>query len=233
MFEELIQGPASEPVTVVQQAVFSRFDAPDQLTGSPPAENPEYDDVLSKIVTAREQVEYLTRHCFFTQKWKLVLPCFPNRYRRFCDPVLDRVLGTLGQESIELIRRPVQSVDLITYLDLDGTEQTLDDSLYELAKDRIVLKVGQIWPVTAHRDDAVRISTTVGFDPEASPPNPIPERLLTAVKFLAHWYYENRVPASVQPTQDVMFTLTKLLKGFRVGYLPVVAGSHGGSFWCR
>jgi hypothetical protein len=31
MFEELIQGPAEEPVTVVQQAVFSRFDPPDPL----------------------------------------------------------------------------------------------------------------------------------------------------------------------------------------------------------
>jgi hypothetical protein len=90
-------------------------------SGSPPAENPEYADVLSKIVTAREQVEYQTRHCLRTQKWKLVLPCFPNRYRGgFCDPVLDRVFGTLGQDSIELIRRPVQNIDSIKYLDLRG-----------------------------------------------------------------------------------------------------------------
>jgi len=235
MFEQLIQGPADEPVTVANQAAWSRFDAPDQLVGSPPAENPEYDLVVSQIKTAREDIERLTRYCLMTQQWKLTLPGFPYRRPGFCVPVVFWPYGQLAENAIELMRHPVQAVQSITYLDPGGVEQTLDPSVYDVANDSILLKVGQTWPWTAQRDDAVRILHTAGYDPMGSPPTELPERLKTAVKYLAGWYYENRIPVSTQPTQDVLRTLASLLKGFRSGYLPRVndAGSGWGFGWFR
>jgi len=229
MFEQLIQGPASEPVSVVDQAAFSWFDPPDELTGSPPATNPDYTLVLSQIKTSREEIERLTRFCLMKQTWKLTLPGFPNRRPVFGYPVSPYPFGQPEQDAIELVRHPVQSIQSVKYLDPTGVEQTLDESIYELANDSIVLQIGQVWPFAARRDDAVRVIYTAGYDPSASPPNPTPERLITAVKFLAGWYHENRLPASTQPTQDVMFTVTNLLRGFRSGYLPRV-NTLGGYF---
>lgn len=58
---------------------------------------------------------------------------------------------------------PVQSVTSITYVDFSGVEQTLPVSVYELLPDagKIVLKSGQLWPVT---DKRIKLTAVVGGD---------------------------------------------------------------------
>src|SRR5438552_3190118 len=80
MFEQLLEGPTSEPVTVVEQATWSRFDAPDEMVGSPAEDNPEYLLVQSQIAGAREQIERQTHYCYLSQTWQLTLDVFPKIY---------------------------------------------------------------------------------------------------------------------------------------------------------
>lgn len=225
MYEELIAGAASEPITVAEQAAWSRFDAPDQLTGSPAEENPDYDLVASQIKGAREEVERLSRYCCLPQQWRQVLPAFPGAHY-WMDPVYDRVQGGMPQQSIELLRRPVQSIELIQYLATDGTLTTLDPATYTLGNNSVILNVGQTWPVAANRDNSVRVEYTAGYNPDGSPPVEIPERLKTAIKFLAGWWYENRLPVGTQPTTDIANTLKNILTGFRPNYLARPSGAN-------
>jgi len=223
MFETLLEGPSAEPVTVDEQAAWSRFDPPaEQTDDSPPVDNPEYGLVVSQIKTAREEIERLTRFFFYPQRWKQTMPGFPYFHQRFThSPVLWKYrFPSHGHDVIELLRHPVQSIESVKYLDTGGDEQTFDATSYELDRDCVQLKVGKNWPFAAIRDNAVRIEYTAGFNPEGSPPVEIPERLKSALKFLAGWYYENRIPVTTTPTSDIIRTLDNLLKGFRSGYLP-------------
>ena len=225
MYEELIQGPAEESVTVGEQAAWSRFDAPDPITGSPPVDNPDYLLVQSQITGAREEIERLTRYCMSIQRWRQIMPAFPGAHY-WMDPVYDRVQGGMPQQSIELLRRPVQSIDLIQYLATDGTLAILDPSTYVLGNNSVILNVNQTWPVAANRENAVRIEFTAGYDPTGSPPTPTPGRLKIANMFLAGWWYENRLPVGTQPTTDIANTLKNILTGFRSNYLARPTGAN-------
>jgi uncharacterized phiE125 gp8 family phage protein len=222
MFETLLVGPTNEPLTVEQLAASSLFDAPPATTGSPAIDNPKYEEIEEQIGAAREHIEWLTNYCYLTQQWRLTLDQFPNLYvgpdNREAHWNVPRP-WPFRPDAIELLRYPVQSVESVKYIDGDGNEQTVDPATYDLKGIRIVLKVGKVWPTAARVPDAVSIEYTAGYDPEGSPPLPIPKRLKRALKFLAGWYFENRVPVSDKPTSQVEFTLSNLLTGYRSKYM--------------
>lgn len=101
--------------------------------------------------------------CLEAQTWEMSLDRFPAR--EFCIP--------LG---------PVASIDAITYIDSEGSEQTLSLTEYETAGARIRPVSG--WPATSAKYDAVKVRFTAG--------NGTPENIKHVVRLLiAHWY-ENR-----------------------------------------
>jgi uncharacterized phiE125 gp8 family phage protein len=67
-------------------------------------------------------------------------------------------------QSLPLTVRPATAVEAITYIDTDGTEQTLSTSVYQLDEynGTVRLKANQTWPATRQQFDAVRVDYTAG-----------------------------------------------------------------------
>lgn len=84
---------------------------------------------------------------------------------------------------------PVQSVDVLTYLDKDGAQQSLSVADFDLIADvdRPVLqpKSGVVWPATAIRPDAITVRMTVGMAT-------LPAALRVAILLLASHWVQNR-----------------------------------------
>jgi uncharacterized phiE125 gp8 family phage protein len=115
----------------------------------------------------------------------------------------------------------VQSIASITYLDNDGTTQTVDPLTYKLDRgtevdQRIILRNGETWPSDeASESDTVAIAYVCGYGDEES----VPEAIKTAIKLIANHWYENReavivgtgaseVPMSAKVQLDAYRTLT-------------------------
>lgn len=78
-------------------------------------------------------------------------------FDRFCEPM-------------RLPAGPIIEPVTVTYLDSDGTEQTLSDTIYTLLSDgRLVRSSNESWPSTYSRDEAVTASYQVGIEDEADP----------------------------------------------------------------
>jgi hypothetical protein len=231
MFERIKVAPAVETVTVEEQCLFSRIDVPGEDDGgSPPGPNPERVFIESCITTAREQIELIAMTALISQRWTLTLDHFPGQADTYQRNWLMLNNGLSGfvypaymfqhEDAIELLRRPVQEDEeggenwaalTVKYLDANGDEQTFDSDNYIVFADKITLKPGKCWPAAAAMRDAVRIEYPVGYGDAASD---VPERLKTAVKYLAGHFYDVRNPVSTEITNEVALTLRTLLGGF-------------------
>lgn len=113
----------------------------------------------------------------------------------------------------------LQAVTAITYLDSDGTEQTLDPATYDavLVGDRpfIRLKAGQSWPSTLAAPDAVRVVATAGYgaDGAAVAVQAEPVRLAMLL-WIGGWFRDREASAPVSLTEIPNGTPT-LLKDHR------------------
>lgn len=131
-----------------------------------------YDDVvlMEMEAAARAQIEEYTSRALTTQTWQLVTDDFDDRMW------LPRAA-------------PYQSGLTVTYYDANNTLQTLASTYYQLVQAsepaRLERAIGQSWPVTAARSDAVQISYVCGWAEGADVPAP----LRHAIKLLVgHWY---------------------------------------------
>jgi hypothetical protein len=234
MYEKLLTPAATEPVSVIDQSVFSRFDVPEETVGSPAVPNPEYVSIQDLVAGAREMVEDITKTALVNQRWLLTFDSFPGR-----DPYAFHQLqlsatnnwapfwwyGHPQQDSIELLRRPVHVGDedspadppVVKYLDVNGDEQVFDAANYIVFADKITLKPGKCWPVTARIQDCVRIEYIAGFGEDGST---APFRLKQAIKFLAGHWYDNRLPVGAEPTNEVKMTLSSLMQSFLTYRIP-------------
>lgn len=233
MYEKLITAPETEPVTVEEQCLFSRIDVPAEDDGNSPAgPNPERVFIQSCIATAREQVEQLTKTSLLSQRWLLTFDTFPGQEDRYQVGYMQGYLlpgiyypysayRAPQEDSIELLRRPVTNGEgdeiTLKYLDLTGTEQTFDSSNYIFFADKLTLLPGKVWPVAATVKDAIRIEYSSGYGADASS---VPERLKTAVKYLAGHFYDVRNPVSTEITNEVVLTLSTLMGGFKSYRIP-------------
>ena len=77
---------------------------------------------------------------------------------------------------------PVQSVDEVRYLDLDGAEQVLDPVRYQVSglPDAALISVasGQSWPALLWQREAITITFTAGYGDSW---NSVPEPIRTAI----------------------------------------------------
>ncbi len=110
-----------------------------------------------------------------TQIWEMRLPSF--RHRRFNIPL-----------------PPLQSINSIKYLDLQGAEQLVSSSIYNVdtggtSGGTVELKDGQVWPsIVTQRQDAVRVRFTCGYGERSDVPAPI----LSAALLIVGALYETR-----------------------------------------
>src|SRR5690554_1355221 len=140
-----VTQPAEEPVTLNEAKLYLRVDATDE------------DALISSlVVSAREHVEGFQGRSLVTQTWRLSLDRFP-RGRVICLP-----------------RPPLRSVENITYVAPDGSQQTLDASLYnvDVASEpgRVILKEDQAWPEVADVPGAVQVEYAAGYGDASAVP---------------------------------------------------------------
>jgi len=187
----LVAAPALEPVTLAEQKTFSRVDI-------------STDDTLisSLIQAAREYCEDFTGRRFYTQTWDLKLDYF---------------FRNCGQ--MRMPNGPWQSITSITYVDINGTTQTVSTSIYDIDtsdfEPRLFLKFGQYWPVERQIQNAVTIRHVAGYGTAAS----IPERLKLAIKLLAGYYYEQRSAGDAMKLSEAPFGVNRILSQLKQSWI--------------
>ena len=150
---KVIAGPALEPLTLEEAKRFLRITS-----------DAEDADVQALVAAARKRIERGTELALITQTVEVKLDCFWG--------------GRL-----ELPMPPLQSVESITYLDVNGVEQTLDPAVYRVSTHRrpgqVWLASGESWPATKSEGEVVTITLLAGI-------GDTPEDLLAKAPNLVH-----------------------------------------------
>jgi uncharacterized phiE125 gp8 family phage protein len=187
----LVTGPAIEPVTVVEAKRHANVVATD-------------DDALvaSLIAAARELVEEDTSRALINQTWAVELHDW-------------------WTDKIELPRPPLVSITSVKYFDVDGVEQTLAATNYDVDTRR---QPGVIWwdedvssyPTLSDQANAVVITYVCGYGAAATA---VPARAKQAILLLvSHWYrYRDEVS---KVGDQVAATYARLINSLRVGVYP-------------
>lgn len=139
--------------------------------------------------------------CLLTQTWRVSV----------AGPVDGRVALPLA---------PVVALTGASYLDASGAEQsiTLADLVLVGDGDRAHVEpaIGKAWPVTAQREDALRLTVSCGYGAEASA---VPAGIRHAARLLvAHWY-ANREPSSDRQSHEIPYAVEALVNLHRVGWV--------------
>lgn len=116
-------------------------------------------------------------YALLEQSWRKSMDCFPS--------------------CILLPGAPIKSVTAITYIDVNGDEQTVDPADYHVDLDsepvRIEPSFGKSWPASRDMHGAVKVDYVLG---ESDPDDVAPD-LIDAVCLLVGHRYENREAAAI------------------------------------
>ena len=188
-------APASEPVTTAEAKKQANI---------PHTDDDAYLDTL--VTAARRLLERQTGLAFITQTLEVAFDRFPSH-------------------CFEIPRPPLQSVTSVTYIDVNGVEQTLSSSLYQVDKDtdpgstvaerpaRIQPVHGEVWPDTREqRLNGVRIRYDAGFGAASA----VPGELVLAVKMLVAYWYENRETVTTFSLAEIPLGIRALFEPYRV-----------------
>lgn len=167
MSVRVVTKPAYEPVTIAEAKLWCRIDDDD---------TDEDAMVLLLISAMREYAEELTGRSYVQRTLELRLDKFPD------------------DGEIELPFPPVQSVSSVSYIDGDGTLQTLSVSPTGWQEDlvsepaRICPLYAQTWPASQAVYGAVRVRYVAGY----ANPNAIPKKLRLWMQARVATLFENR-----------------------------------------
>lgn len=143
--------------------------------GAPSVNSTADPDLTRLIVAARVSAERITRRALVTQTWDLFLDAFPG--------------WELG-----VPKPPLQSVSSISYVDTNGTAQTLasDQYLVDIKGEpgRITPAYGLTWPSTRAQNNAVTVRFVAGYGAAGAVPDGIKNWMLLRIRQL----YDNRGP---------------------------------------
>ncbi|MCK6478581.1 MAG: head-tail connector protein [Planctomycetes bacterium] len=182
----LLEAPAAPLVSLEDAQVHLR------------AENPEEAALVQSLaLAATGQAEAFCRRRFLTQRWRLTLDAFPGG-------------------AIVLQYPPLQSVEAVRYLDLDGILQTVPAEDYQVraaeVPGEVVPAYGKAWPFQLATEDAVRVEYTCGYgDPED-----VPEAIRAAVLLIVGTLYANRETVAPVAMQPIPHSAEWLLGPYRV-----------------
>lgn len=210
---ELLAAPTSDPVTLAEVKTRLRIDDSTDDAG-----------VQRLISSATRHAESICRRAFVTQRWALILDAFPFQYGGLGLPpgTITFPPGAIPVRSgvIRLPLPPLQSVELISYIDANGATQTLPTTEYLVDKAGLVGAIycaySKQWPTTRAQPMAVRIEFTAGYGAAVD----VPSDLVSAMMLLvAHWD-QNREPVVVGTiTSAIPMSVDSLLSPYVV---PVV-----------
>jgi len=166
----------------------------------------------SLITAARSHVEMITRRALVTQTWQLLLDGWP---------ATDRIM---------LPKPPLQSVVSVTYVDSDGTTNTLDAGTYDLelahsvppvlnpyvSNGHLVLSYGEDWPSDTLRPAApITVEFSCGYGDAGDVPVALKQAMLLLI---GHWYENRGVIAEAKYAASLSgapFAVQALLAPFR------------------
>jgi uncharacterized phiE125 gp8 family phage protein len=165
-------SPAQEPVSIAAAKAYLRIDSGDE------------DGVIEGLIkAAREMVETDAEISLLPQTLTWYLDAFPAW-------------------EISLRRPPVNSITSITYLDQDGTSQTLAASEYRFdgysRPARLSPAYNEQWPTTHPVSNAVTIVAAAGYSSVSQVPQMIKQAILMLV---GHWY-RNREAVGIGTTSE-------------------------------
>lgn len=183
-------GPGAEPITLAEAKSHLRISGTD-----------ENDLINGLIQAAREMAETYTKR-------QLITATYTAKYRDFPD----------SEGSIQIPRTPLQSVSSITYVDNQGSTQTLSTDVYEVLDDDVeawvVLKPLQSWPeVQAEKKQAVTVTFVAGYGNAGSS---VPAAAKSAMLMLIGHLFENRESVSAGGFNKLPLATEILLDSIRV-----------------
>jgi len=151
--------------------------------------NQEDDLIKSYVAAAREWSEGYT-----------------NRFlvRQLIDVYLDDF-----EDGLTLPYAPIDSVESISYIALDGEVVTLNSNEYRSYPDESGVDIEPVesWPLTAAQREAVTIRCYVGYGEDYQ----VPHTVKLAIKMLAAHWYVNRESVAAIKLEDVPFGISSLL----------------------
>lgn len=183
----LVLGPTEEPVSLDEMKRHLRVDL-------------DADDALIEdaITEARATLEIAMRRSFVTTYWTLGLDAFPS-----CP------------ERLRLPRPPLQSVQAITYLDVEGATQTLSPTIYGIdtlnEPGLVYLQPAQVWPSTYEVPNAVQIAFVAGQDDVLY----VPAGIKSAIKLLVGHLYEQREASAERALHAIPMGVERLVWLYR------------------
>jgi uncharacterized phiE125 gp8 family phage protein len=116
------------------------------------------------------------------------------------------------------LRFPLQSVDLVQYLDSDGTTHDLTENTHyvvDAKKGVIVPPYNQSWPsFTPWPSSAILIRFTSGHQATSSFWQEAGDQIRLGMKYLVNYWYTERIPIEMTNVgvQEYPFTITHLLR---------------------
>jgi uncharacterized phiE125 gp8 family phage protein len=154
---KLVTAPINNPVSLAE--------AKDHLRVSGTAE----DGYLSTLIAAAtEAAQQITRRQFEPATYDLFLDGFPA--------------GPIG-----IPLPPLQSVESVTYVDPDGSEQTFAEFEADMVNGQVLPAYGTFWPATRDVPNAVRVRFVAGY-----PTGESPFSIRCAILLFVGGLYENR-----------------------------------------
>ena len=182
----LVTAPAIEPITATEAKLRLRIDTSADDT-----------PIGEMISVARQYVEDMTDRQCMTATRSLILDDF-------------------WTGALEIPRAPLKTVTSITYLDTNGSVQTLAATVYTVDIDsvpgRIYLAYEQSWPAVQGISKSVTITYTCGEATAAA----VPAGLKQTIHLLVGHLYENREATSVVELKAVPMAVDALLAQYKV-----------------
>lgn len=159
-----------------------------------------HDDHIDMLTAAAtEKAEGYCKQSFINRTYQLKLDRFPR------------------WEMI-LPRPPLSSVSSITYVDGEGTTQTLSSSLYLVSTSskpgRVTPGYNEVWPETRNIIDAVTVNYVAGY---GSTTSSVPQRARQAILLIIGTWFENRESVSEGSLSEVPMGARWLLDGLKTG----------------
>lgn len=178
-------APAVAPLTLAELKSQCRVDHVD--------DDNDLQAFLDAAIDTLDGYSGILGRALVNQTWRKDFPCFFDGMRIPLEPYVSCV---------------------ITYYDVDNASQTLSTDVYAVATDArgpfVSLKVGQSWPTTYDRIDAVSITFVAGYGAAASG---VPARIRNAIRLHgAHLYKYREMDAPSDYTKTD--TYTALIKPF-------------------
>jgi len=149
------------------------------------------------IKAARVRTESVTSRALLNQTWNYYMDSFPSR--------------------IQLPRPPLGSVTSVKYVDQDGVEQTLSNTLYTVDTSAepglVYMNYNGSWPDVRVFDKAINVEYVAGYGAASTA---VPEDLLQAMLLLIGHLYENREAVMETQTYPLPMGYEALVFPYRI-----------------